>query len=667
MTQDTPSVEADGKRLVDLLVATAVGAVCFLFFTKIANLHIPDPRQLDDAWQAAVQFAWLNGLQFGRDLIFPHGPYGAFYASTFQPDLIGLWYLVRLPHSAILAVCLIWTLRVRARPGPGMGGEQAAGAASLPATLLALAVAAATVSGIDPLWMLPSFLVISLALDDTATPPGLLVLLVLTVAFSTLAKFSFLVMGVTALGAWTIAAAYRRDPLAALVPPLYAAAVAGLWVLADQDMAGFVEWVRMSFLVGSGYAAAMSLTSYPPDLLVYGVLTLVLLFGIWSGFRAETPWPVKAAVLLGWAALFAFVAKAGFVRHDGHALFPFGVLVIVGVLVVARLLPRRNATPWRLGVQAVGVLLAAGWLVEANTRLFNGQRDLMAKLAEPIRFAPAHYARAVNDVFSEEGRKAEYATSAQEARQLLGGPHPRVASAGSVDVFSAQAGAAIVAGLPYRPRPVIQSYQAYLPGLADRDVAHLRESGAKVYVLHPFSVDTRPVLADGGHLWPEFLSRYDPVATVPLGLVIQRRQTPLDLESRTAFDGQAVFNRWIELPRSAPHTLVQIQGDIRPTLLGRVANLVFKPPRLTVTLRRADGSEQTHRLVAGQLAAGFPISPVITQAAEFRSLFEDDAAASPVAGNPVIALRVDAGWVRQAFWTGPFPLTVTEFRRPGER
>lgn len=667
MTKDTPSARTGGTRLVDPLVAAAVGVVCFLFFTKIANLRVPDPHQLDDAWQAAVQFAWLNGLKFGRDLIFPHGPYGAFYASTFHPDLIALWYLVRLPHSAILAVCLVWTLRVGARRGPGAGGGQAAGDARLTATVLALAVAAASVSGIDPLWMLPCFLLVSLAVDDTATPPGLLVLLVLAIAFSTLAKFSFLVMGVTALGGWTIAAAYRRDPLALLAPPLYAAAVAGLWWLAGQEMAGFAGWVRVSFLVGSGYAAAMSLTSYPPDLLVYGALTLLLLFGIWTGFRAETPWPVKAMVLLGWTALFAFVAKAGFVRHDGHALFPFGMLVIGGVLVVARLLPRRKESPWRLGVQAVGVLLAATWLVEANTRLFDGKRDLMAKLAEPIRLAPTHYARAVTDVFSRDGRRAEYAASAEDARQLLGGPHPRVASARSVDVFSAQAGAAIVAGLPYDPRPVIQSYQAYLPELAERDVAHLRESGAEVYILHPFSVDTRPVLADGGHLWPEFLSRYDPVATVPLGLVVERRPMPLDLESRTTFDGQAAFNSWVDLPRSAPDTLVQIRGDIRPTLLGRVAGLVFKPPKLTVTLRRADGSERTHRLVPGQLAAGFPISPTVTQPGELRPLFGTDAADAPVAVSPVTALRVDAGWLRQAFWAGPFPLTVTELRRPGER
>ncbi|MFX4223742.1 MAG: hypothetical protein ACMVO3_23870 [Thalassobaculum sp.] len=652
MTKDTPTVIGSTARLIDWLIAAAVTAVCFLFFTKIGNLHVPGPEQLDDAWQAAVQFAWLHNLQFGRDIIFPHGPYGAFYASTFHPDLIGLWYLIRLPHALVLAITLVWTLRVLAR-GPA--------AARLPATLLALVAAGATVSGIDPLWILPSFLMIALALDDGPTPPGLLALLVLAIAFATLAKFSFLVMGVTALVAWTIAAAYRRDPMALLAPPLYAAVVAGLWWLAGQEMDGFVEWVRVSFLVASGYAAAMSLSSSREDLAVYGVLVLVLLFGVWGGFRRETPWPVKAAVLLGWIAMFAFVAKAGFVRHDGHALFPFGMALIAGVLLVARLLPRIAERPRRLAAQTLCLVLAAGWLVEANTRLFNGQRDLMAKLAEPIRLAPAHYLEALNDVLSEQRRVADYAATAQEARRLLGGPHPRIVQAQSVDVFSANAGAAIIAGLPYHPRPVIQSYQAYLPELAARDVAQVRENGAAAYVLHPFSVDTRPILADGGHLWPAFLSHYDPVAMVPLGLVIERRQTPLNLETRTAFDGKVAFNDWVDLPSRQPGTIVQIQGDLPPTVIGRAMSLAFKPPQITLTLRRADGREETHQLVPGQLGAGFPISPILTNAGEIRALFESEAA-----GAPVTAIRVNAGWVQQGFWSGPFSLTVTEIRRPGQ-
>ena len=90
-------------------------------------------------------------------------------------------------------------------------------------------------------------------------------------------------------------------------------------------------------------------------------------------------------------------------------------------------------------------------------------------------------------------------------------------------------------------------------------------------------------------------------------------------------------------------------------------SLAFKPPQITLTLRRADGREETHRLVPGQLGAGFPISPILTNAGEIRALFESEAA-----GAPVTAIRVNAGWVQQGFWSGPFSLTVTEIRRPGQ-
>lgn len=652
MSNDTPASTGIGSKAVDWTLATIAGIVSFVLMLKLGAFHATPPDSLDGAWQAALQFAWLNGLQIGRDIVFPHGPYGAFYAHLYHPDLVGLWYAIRLSHAVVLAIALVWTLRVVA--GPGLGWR-------ILACGLALIAAAAMVPGPDGIWMLAPFLLIGLAIDTRNTPPLLVVLLVAAIALATLAKFSFLVMGVTALIAWSVAAAFRRDPMALLAIPLYVAAVVLLWIAAGQELSGFVDWLRVSFQVGSGYGAAMSLTSNRYDLLVYGALVVLLLLGIWVGFRSQSSLVVKGIVLLGWLALFMFVAKAGFVRHDGHAVFPFEMAVAAAALVVAQGLPPRKGAGQVFALQLLVLVGAAGWLTVAHTRLTPSGHTIDKQIAGRIVHAPALLLEIANDLLSEHGKAAHYRDYADKSRALLGGPHPRIASATSIDVYSYMIAPPILAGLPYHPRPVIQSYQSYMPALAERDVKDVRRDGAEVYVLQVGSIDNRPPLADGGHLWPEFLSLYDPVDEVPLGLLIERRTEPVPLETRKLVEGRKTYNRWIELPAPNPGAILQVKGGIRPTLLGRAFGLVFKPPQLTITLRRADGSEQTHRLVPGQLDAGFPVSPLVTTPQEVHALFEGEAA-----GAPVVAFQINAGQVQQAFWGSDFPLTVTEIHRPGQ-
>ncbi|WPZ36853.1 hypothetical protein T8K17_11995 [Thalassobaculum sp. OXR-137] len=652
MSNDTSASSRVGLKPVDWMVAAVAAIACFVLMLKLGSFHVTPPRSLDGGWQAALQVAWLHDLQFGRDIVFPHGPYGAFYAQLYRPDLVGLWYLVNLSLTGALAVALVWSLRIIAGPGSGW---QVLG------SLLAVVAAAALAPGPDGVWMLPSFLLLSLALDDRNAPLPLIILLVLVLALATLVKFSFLVMGVTAVVAWSVAAAYRRDALALVALPLYAAAVVLLWLAAGQELSGMLDWMRASFEVGRGYGAAMSLTSNPFDLAVFGTLVILLLLGVWSGSQDNAARFVRAVVVLGWLGLFLLVAKAGFVRHDGHATFPFEMVVVTAVILVAQGLSPRRKMGGNLAFQILLLVAAAGWLEVAHTRLTPSGYRIEEQIADRVRHAPALLLEIANDLLSDEGKAAEYRVAADESRALLGGPHPRIASAASIDVFPFLSAPPILAGLPYHPRPVVQSYQAYLPSLAERDVEQVRRDGAEVYVLHLRSIDTRPAMADGGYLWPEFLSLYDPVDQVPLGLLIERRQEQLTLDSRTVIDAKAVYNTWIDLPETAAGAILQVHGDIRPTPLGRLFALGFKPPRITITLRDAQGQEKTRRLVPGQFGSGFPVSPVLGSAEDIRALFDGEAA-----GAPVTAFRINAAWLQQAFWGEGFALTVTEIRRPGQ-
>ena len=655
MTYDMPGSagRSDWARgnAKEFAVAALAAAVSFLLLLKTGAFHSTPPLSVDGAWQAALQYGWLHDLQIGRDIVFPHGPYGAFYAQLYHPDLVGLWYLIRLPHAALLAVALVWTLRILA----GCDSR-----ARMIACGLALVVAAAQAPGLDGIWMLPSFLLIGLAVDDRRTPPLLMILLVVAIALASLAKFSFLMVGLTALIAWSGTAAHRRDRTALFALPLYVATVAALWAAAGQEFSSFPDWIRGSLLVGSGYGAAMSITSNLGDLIAFALLVPLVMAGSWTAFRAETGWVVRTLVVLGYLGILMFVAKAGFVRHDGHAVIPLQLAVAAAVILLCHRLGRPESR-LRKALPLLTLAIALVAFASAHARYMPGEWPLVREIVSRLRFGPIHLYEVAGDLNPEGQKAADFRNKARKSRELLGGPHPRIAEAESIDVYSYLSAPPILAGLPYRPRPVIQSYSSYLPALAEMDAAFVRDRGAEVYVLQIGSIDNRPVMADGGSLWPLFLSLYDPVDQVPLGLLVERRKQPLRLDEAVRIDTDVPFNTWIDLPTTGPGSLLLVRGEILPSILGRAVGLAFKPPQITITLRRADGGEQTHRLVPGQFAAGFPLSPIVATPEQVRDLFD-----GVPTGQQVTAFKIDAAWLQQAFWGTGFPLTVTEIHRPGQ-
>ncbi|MEI7447879.1 MAG: hypothetical protein WCK28_23525, partial [Burkholderiales bacterium] len=68
---------------------------------------------------------------------------------------------------------------------------------------------------------------------------------------------------------------------------------------------------------------------------------------------------------------------------------------------------------------------------------------------------------------------------------------------------------------------------------------------------------------------------------------------------------------------------VFVRIDVRPSWLGRLAGIVYKPGELRIGLRLVDGRTRTARFVAGPAPAGFVISPWVEDTTEFGMLYSD--------------------------------------------
>src|SRR5262249_37075281 len=86
-------------------------------------------------------------------------------------------------------------------------------------------------------------------------------------------------------------------------------------------------------------------------------------------------------------------------------------------------------------------------------------------------------------------------------------PLPRID--GSADIYPYYQNILLANGVEWSPRPIIQSYSAYEPKLADINANHLSSSSAPLHVFFDVSpIDGRLAALEDGKSWPLLLSRY---------------------------------------------------------------------------------------------------------------------------------------------------------------
>jgi hypothetical protein len=98
--------------------------------------------------------------------------------------------------------------------------------------------------------------------------------------------------------------------------------------------------------------------------------------------------------------------------------------------------------------------------------------------------------------------------------------------------------------------------------------------------------------------------------------------------------------------------------DLRPTLLGGLAELVLKPPPLRLAVTLQSGEERLYGLVPGIARVGFVASPLIATPKDFVALAEGSDA-----GPPISALRVVGGFGGRLAYRSAFRFEVQRLDR----
>lgn len=612
-----------------------------LLLTLLCALVPLTPRMpgtsLDESWLMGINQAVAQGAALGSELVFTYGPYASIYTRAYHPATD----VLMLCSSAFLALAFALACAVMSRRRP-WGWLVAfalivAGFLPYPADTLLFsypliaALAVVRLLGDDGPWR-----------STTASRQWLLVVLLLPFGLLPLIKGTVLILCAAVI---LLCAAYlvlRRHPLAALlclIVPLLSACV--FWGASGQALINLPKYFVNMVPIASGYTEAMAIPGKSSAIWNYLAFCALFLLAI-AGDRTR-PGLTRWFLIALFAVFFFIVFKGAFVRHDSRAVGAGASLILATIVLAAS---SRTRWVWLLCLAAT----LAWWDI---TRHHFTPSDLVAQ------FFQTTYRQAWSGLRvrlqSPEWPRNDYDAAMRVIRDHVGFPQVE----GSADIYSHGQSFLIASGNRWNTRPVLQSYSAYLPALAEMNRQHLLGAGAPDHLFFRLEpIDQRFPSLDDGPSWPDILMRYQPARVQgeylhldkrpPVGEGAQLQRDP---------DESHVLGERVAVPTEGDPVYVEI--DVRPNLLGSLAHSLFKPSRLEIEVELVDGSHKRFRYIAGMGKSPFMVSPLVETTEEFALLYGKR---SHLAAKRVKAFTIIAGQRGAPMWQEQFRLRYSRLK-----
>lgn len=135
-----------------------------------------------------------------------------------------------------------------------------------------------------------------------------------------------------------------------------------------------------------------------------------------------------------------------------------------------------------------------------------------------------------------------------------------------------------------------------------------------------FLVWKHGMLRADAHPFGFFLANLLLAVTLPGALLVKQRVVWMPL-ALVLVERVVKWNEEIALPGQRDHAL-WMQVAIRPTFLGRLVALLYRPPELRFWVTDSEGQATSHRLVADVARAGFFVQPLVRRHDDFAALVD---------------------------------------------
>lgn len=573
----------------------------------------------DEARDWQVSIASVHRMQFGKEVIFTHGPLsqlidrcvdvGNLLVSALVGNLVlnllmgaaALGFVVALPglsgtHRILIALVVLFSMQL---PGPRTEDQ-----------LRALNLCLILTSLLKPRW-----------------------LIVLGVGGALCAVFSLIKasLGVSALGALVIGSALAR-PISVSATRLtaslgaFSATLIVLWLLLGQSIENLPGYFSGMSEILAAYPHTLSMGVSRWDQMVIGYLIFLLLVYIWLA-RIGRPLGYPLGIALAFPLFTSFkhsIVRMGpaHIMHFVH-LAQFAVVSISAISIAQRRPTKRTVgifTGLALFLLHVSPLLT-GWrsVLHANrTTLF--QKALERLVSTPVRTAAELRALAR---LEEARTRARYETEQALAGVVLPEAARKLIGDSTLDVWSFDPVHLPANGFRWRPRPSLTPIIAGTPRLDAIDAAFLASRRAPDFIIidralhpnHPEHLFYYEPLA-----FRELMNRYDYNSRYGEVYLLKRRNeprfgAPISLGSPLARSGEKV-----RVPDVPGRAALFLSVEMRPSAWLRIEAFLFKPRPWYLKLFRPGEPELFYRLYPNAVH-GVPVHPLPTESPDLEHSF----------------------------------------------
>jgi len=582
------------------------GLQALLFITVICIFVPFSPEMpgegLDPSWVFGMNQAVAQGLAFGREVVFSFGPYASIYTKVYHPAtdhlmLVGSLYL---GLSYGLAVFLLtrnsrWYLLIAFWVV----------LAGLMYSRDALFYSYPLLVGLFCYQMIDAHEEVALGTNLTL---ALTIILFLPFGLFPLIKGSMLILcGTIAILSATFFAANRRWKLAIVVVASSIVSILIFWVASDQSVLNLPSYfISMSSIV-SGYTEAMSSSGFWHEIVLYLVAVFILLIAILREDYVAIK--SRAYILLVFILYFFLAFKIGFVRHDGHAIMS-GTSILIASLLFAIVFHSRQIRIVLFGSVIVWMYIDSHY-IKTSTESFSRN----------IKYT---YSSAWSGVKNRLSKKEWLENEFNNTIKHLSDKTKFPLFEGTTDIYSYNQSYLIASGNNWNPRPILQSYSVYTPSLALKNKDHLLGEKAPDNVIFRVEpIDGRIPSIEDGASWPVLLTHYYPSALENDFLYLHKNPSIAKVSGVSLIgEGSYSFGDVVSVPGDSGLVFAEI--SIKQSAFGKLANILYKPSQLQISLNLESGITKTYRIISGMAKTGFLISPLVNNTTAFSLLYDVD-------------------------------------------
>jgi hypothetical protein len=642
-TAEVPPLSSAPSESIRIVHSILRIILAFLLCLTVLAVFVPlSPSMplpgLDMSWMIAMNQAVAQHLVFGRDIIFTFGPYASIYTELYHPstDWLMIWgsSFLGLTYFALLLFLgkgqkSYWLL---------LYGLFLAGIVNSRDTLLfsyplmmALVVYRVTLPDAHAMK-----LDLAKPLEQTFTflfaPLGLLPLI----------KGSLLpICGVILALCCGLLWHRGKKVLAAAAIVTTAVSCVLLWAAAHQPILALPRFFLSTKQIISGYTEAMAFAGDSWECILY-ILGSALILWVVAGTEHA---PGISKWFLGTAyTLFLFTSfKGAFVRHDQwHNMTAGSSILAAALLLMFAVGERRSLLPL-----VVAVLV---WT-------YIGHGAIRTEADKPSLNFRGTFERAYQGTrkrLTDGELQKEY----DQHIAAINKEFPVARMPGTTDIYSSNQSWLLAAENAWAPRPVVQSYSAYTPELAQLNLMHLMGVAAPdniIFRVEP--IDGRFPSLEDGLSWPALINGYSLTKLDSQAIYLRKRATPLQpvpVMGSDLYSARHEFGEEVPLPETIDPLFARL--EITPTFLGRILSAFFKPSQLHISVQLRDGRVISYRALSNMMRTDFLITPLVKNTEDFALL----AAGSNkyLTGNQVKSIMMSSEDRQGLFWNSAYSLKL---------